>query len=214
MNLRTSCSRELATEITFEKSLFKNVSNCDVMLLELLPPGAYIDPFQLRSLREFGGPKFLSDPVDVEQPEYLAPSLNISLYTSPLSDATDKQDFLMTSVTIPIHLRYHRPSSSDEYTSVIIQNPLLLLSCTQKDYIGAVIGEEELPCTSATLIKCKWTVVKYLSDVDAIEVTVPVGQTSHTLLVVVGTLIMTVAGSLVILLKTFNFNYGIKEKIS
>ncbi|XP_033751668.1 phosphatidylinositol-glycan biosynthesis class X protein-like [Pecten maximus] len=203
--------RELTTKITFGRSLFRNLSNCDVMLLELLPPGAYIDPFQLRSLREFGGPRFISNPVDVEQPEYLAPSLNVSLYTSPLSDDVDS---LMTSVTIPVHLRYHRPSSSSENISVIIPNPMLLLSCTAKDYTGAVIGVEDLPCTSATLIKCRWTVVKYLSDVDAIEVTVPVGQTSHTLLVVVGTLLMTVAGSFIILLKTLKFNHRNKEKVS
>ncbi|OWF46475.1 Phosphatidylinositol-glycan biosynthesis class X protein [Mizuhopecten yessoensis] len=154
--------RELTTKITFGKSLFKNFSNCDVMVLELLPPGAYIDPFQLRTLREFGGPRFICDPVDVEQPEYLASSLNVSLYTSAL---TDDMDDLMTSVTIPIHLRYHRPSSSVEYTLVSIPKPLLLLSCTAKDYTGAVIGEEDLSCTSATLIKCRWTMVEYLITV-------------------------------------------------
>lgn len=199
--IKNGFHRELTTKITFGRSLFKNVSNCDVMLLELLPPGAYIDPFQMRSLQEFGGPKFLSDPVDVEQPEYLAPSLNVSLYTSDLSDATDS---MTTSVTIPVHLRYHRPSSASDYTSVIIPNPLLLLSCTAKDYTGDVIGKEDLPCTSATLIKCRWMVIKYLSDVDAIEVRVPVGQTSHTFLVLVGTILMTVAGSFLILLKVFN----------
>jgi len=49
--------REIRTEVRIPNSLMDVNPDCSIVIVELLPSGAYVDPFQLQSLQEFGGPK-------------------------------------------------------------------------------------------------------------------------------------------------------------
>jgi hypothetical protein len=70
----------------------------------------------------------LNDPMEMEQPEYLSLPQKILVY----SQITVKGQRLSTSVTLPIHLRYHRSESEGGYVKVIQKHPEIFLRCDGK----------------------------------------------------------------------------------
>jgi len=53
--------REIKTSLTITKELMPDVTpdgdvTCSMVFLETIPSGAYVDPYQLKSLKPFGGP--------------------------------------------------------------------------------------------------------------------------------------------------------------
>ena len=225
--------RDLMTEIKLPPTIVTEVEcACHVQIHEHFTSGVYIDPFQLRSMVNFGGPRFLSPLVDVEQPEYRSSPLEVKLFTR-MQKTTGGG--LATNLTIPIHLRYHKISTNndDNDASIFISNPIIYIKCdgmlndidnnnqrnsqntskssdtkkaklpNVKCYSSDIVKRKEiLPCDSSNNNKkCEWDHIKYQSDIDAIQVNVPVGRKQDLNYVVFGTLTLTILSCVLIVVK-------------
>lgn len=192
--------RDLVTKLTIPIGVFDNAVNlgkCRCLLIEELPSSVYVDPFQLTQYLQFGGPEFISPEVDIEKPEYLSAAFNISIFTQALESSTG---YWVTNVTLPIHIRYHRPSSdpSQYYQQVTIPDPGVYINCS--DNSNSISSEEEIeaPCDRTNTKLCIWRKIDYKSDSDVVSIQIPVGKNNHLLVVILGTLIVTLGSCIVI----------------
>lgn len=194
--LNSGFHRDLITEVKIPKSLLSQKdSACYSICRETLPSSVYVDTFQLKSISKHHDFKFISPTLDIEKPEYQSSPFSVLIY----SDLHMGPDSVFINVTLPIHLRYHKPDT--EYRKFEIKNPDIFIYCTNKDFKGEVIKSEELPCNSEDKKLCNWSLLKYKSDKETISVMVPVGNTHHQSLVVIGTLSVTFGGCLWIVIK-------------
>lgn len=201
--LNNGFHRDLSTTVEIPLSLFSHRNiQCYSICKEDLPSSIYVDTFQLKSISKHLGLQFVAPTLDIEKPEYQPETFSIfpvliysSVYVGPQS--------VLINVTLPIHLRYHLAMT--DYRQFKIWKPQILLRCTNNaDFIGEVLREEELPCTSDDKTTCIWNVLKYQSKTDFIPVMVPVGNNDHMILVVIGTLSVTFGSCLFIIIKVIN----------
>lgn len=109
---------------------------------------------------------------------------------------------------LPLHLRYQAPSDS-LYNAVPVLAPRVLVQCWyQLDEIATHLpvctkGKDtsvlKLPCDATTIKYCYWTPVKTDTETtgaDTLQVDIPCGLKDHTILIVIGTVSMTVLGTL------------------
>ncbi|KAM8805037.1 phosphatidylinositol-glycan biosynthesis class X protein [Eudromia elegans] len=104
----------------------EDLRECTVAARTHLPPGVYVDPYELASLQRHNFTKALviPDAVDVEAPEYLATELAVLLYMTP--DPRCSECF---TATLPVHGRYHRPTANNETVLVALKSPEILICC-------------------------------------------------------------------------------------
>lgn len=201
--LKDGFHRDLQTIIEIPLSLFtqREGMKCHCLYKEFLPSSTYVDTFQLKSVSKHLGFDYVSPTLDIEKPEYQENTFSIFsilIYTDFLVNS----DRVISNVTFPIHLRYHLPAT--DYRNFSIMNPGVLIRCNNADYIGEIMRTEQIPCTPKEDILCEWNIIKYNSDVNDIRVEVPVGNTNHTVLVVLGTLTVTFGSCLWIVYKVLN----------
>ncbi|XP_046571342.1 phosphatidylinositol-glycan biosynthesis class X protein-like [Haliotis rubra] len=175
-----------------------DINHCMILLLEKLPPGVYVDPFQLSAMLQFGGPKVLVDAaVNIEKPAHLSPPHTLHVYTE-LKTVTDNDEgfSLAASVTLPIHLRYQPPTHETSVTHVdlVISNPRMFTNCSIKESVALL----QAPCDYTNTSQCLWHEHHYLAEQDSVACRVPVGNTSYLPLVVAVTLLVTGLGCLFI----------------
>ncbi|XP_071106927.1 phosphatidylinositol-glycan biosynthesis class X protein-like isoform X2 [Haliotis cracherodii] len=175
-----------------------DIQNCGILLVEKLPPGIYVDPFQLSSRLQFGGPKVLVDAaVNIEMPAHLSPPHTLHVYAD-LKTVTDNDEgfSLAASVTLPIHLRYQPPAyeTSITHVDVVISNPRLFTNCSIKESVALL----QAPCDHTNASQCLWHEHHYQAEVDSVTCSVPVGNISYLPLVVAVTLLVTGIGCLFI----------------
>lgn len=113
---------------------------------------------------------------------------------------------------LPLHLRYQAPSDS-LYKAVPVLAPRVLVQCWyQPDEIAnsathlpvCTNGKDtpsvlKLPCDATAAKYCYWTPVKTDTETtgsNTLQVDIPCGLKDHTILVVIGTVSMTVLGTL------------------
>ncbi|XP_022312521.2 GPI alpha-1,4-mannosyltransferase I, stabilizing subunit-like [Crassostrea virginica] len=195
--IKNGFHRDLFTKILIPSSLIE--PGCLCLMEEEFPPGMYIDPYELKNLREKGGPQFSSPAVDIEKPKELSPSLKFLIYPPPF---TLESSVYVTNVTIPVHLRYHQPSSSDRTVQVQLRNPRVYLLCDVKEESIVKIKKKEYPCSSLDK-NCTWTEISYMTDAIQVEFEVPVGCLHHRPIVVVSTLGVTILSCLYLCQKFF-----------
>lgn len=191
--------RELFTKIFIPSSLID--ANCECLIEEQFPPGMYVDPYELKNYREKGGPKFISPAVDIEKPKELSPSLTFTIYPRPFTTVTIESEYV-TNVTVPVHIRYHQPSSRHETIQIQLKNPRIYLLCDVHNK-SIQMEKKTFPCNSVDK-KCLWTEIKYKTDVINIEFDIPVGSLQHHGTVVSVTLAVTIASCLYLSLKLFH----------
>ena len=85
-----------------------------------------------------------------------------------------------------------------------ISNPRLLLSCADED-IARNCSERRVTsfCDETGLEKCEWLNLPYKINVASIEVSVPVGNTEHTSLVVAVTTLVTSGATIYLVITMF-----------
>lgn len=170
--------------------------NCVILLKELLPSGLYVDTYQTDSLYQHGAAKVYSPAeIDLELPEYLSQSHEIFVYKNTTSYDTD--DLLQAEVSLPVHLRYHRPRVDDKFLSVSLWPPTVMLHCMCADWLSK---QEELvaaPCSKDTSLSCMWLQL-HCTGGKELSFEVPVGQLGHFLLVTVATIIVTFTSTAVL----------------
>lgn len=178
--------RELFTKIFIPTSLID--AKCECLIEEQFPPGLYIDPYELKNYREKGGPQFDSPAVDIEKPKELSPNLVFIIYPQQFTAIGPEY---VTNVTVPVHIRYHQPSSRYDTVQIQLKNPRLYLLCQVIDK-SIQMNKKQFPCNSVDN-NCLWTEIKYKTDVINIEFDVPVGSLHHQGSVISVTLAVTLA---------------------
>jgi len=112
--------------------------DCRIVLVDLLPHTAYVDPYQISELRRFGGNDTVlmsAEGVDVEAPSTSPKALQMVVVTSLLSPNTSPPSSLTDLITtpsrvsLPVHSRYQQPSLLSSFASVRVAPPMLLASC-------------------------------------------------------------------------------------
>ncbi|XP_056235199.1 phosphatidylinositol-glycan biosynthesis class X protein [Seriola aureovittata] len=179
--------RELITTVDLSPDVLSGVR---VLLVHRWPRGVYIDPYQLASLRDQSDWQILLDSaIDLEVPAHK--TSGFVTYVYPNHDDPNPRRL---KVTIPIHGRYHEPSSVGKtFTSVDIQPPELLLrteKCTQLNN-SEPHTVVDAPCTVHNSSTCPWVKIQHQQEHGPVSLQVPVGDGSLLIPVCSGTLLVT-----------------------
>jgi len=187
---------------------------CRLVIEETIPRGMYVDPDQLRDMRAMTGLNtYVPSTVDVEKPEWESEAFRVLVFRN-----LDIQENLrVTSVRLPVHLRYHKPSqpnpmdalastgtSGSPVAIVKLQNPRLLLACQEEDVTAQCPSRTVTSyCDASGSSKCEYLLVPYKINVNSVEVSVPVGNSEHTWQVVGLTTFVVSGGTIYLLVALF-----------
>eukprot|EP00075_Anas_platyrhynchos_P031367 XP_027320620.1 phosphatidylinositol-glycan biosynthesis class X protein [Anas platyrhynchos] len=171
---------------------------CTVVARSHLPPGIYVDPYELASLQQHNLTKvvLIPDVVDVEAPEYSATGLVVLLYLE-----RDPRCSHCFRGVLPVHVRYHRPAGDGEEALVALKSPEVLVCCCD-DHLSTESwkpAEVEAPCSGKRDYPCQWYSAAHKPAYEELTLQVPVGLKQHSALVCVVTLLATVFCSSLIL---------------
>jgi len=213
--------KELSTEIELMWTTSILPESCRLVVEETLPRGMYVDPDQLRDLRAMTGLKTYIPVaagtvggVDVEAPEWESEAFRVLIFRK----LHIQENLRVTSVKLPVHLRYHRPappnpaqdsiatagSTSSPLAIVKLQNPRLLLTCDEDDFVSQCPARAVTSyCDSTGTAKCEYLQVPYKINTNSIEVSVPVGNSDHTWHVVGLTTFVVSGGTVYLLVALF-----------
>ncbi|NXH17739.1 PIGX protein, partial [Bucco capensis] len=163
-----------------------------------LPPGIYVDPYELASLQQHNLSKvvLIPDVIDLEAPEYLATDVLVLLYME--SDPRCSRCF---RATLPVHGRYHRPAEDSKEALVVLKSPEVLVCCCDNCLSAECWkpAEVEAPCSGKTNRPCQWYSVPHKPVYEESVLQIPVGLRQHSSLVCVVTFLATVLCSGLIL---------------
>lgn len=165
-------------------------SQCMVVLKEVLPRGAYIDPYQIHRIKDIQI-AFQSE-VDIEKPEYLSPQQTLLVYLPLLS--TSKTGYLKAESVLPFHLRYHQPQIGDYSRATVNINPPTHVFTNCSDGFSAL---EKIPCSSSDSRLCLWQ--KLNCKAATVTTNVPVGDFNHLIPVSVITILSTFGSTALLL---------------
>ncbi|XP_015492482.1 phosphatidylinositol-glycan biosynthesis class X protein isoform X2 [Parus major] len=196
----TTVTQELLKEgfhrdLLVKVELGEDAGGCAVAAQLRLPPGIYVDPYELATLQQNNLTKavLFPDVIDVEAPEYLARDLLLLLFLEP--DAHCSRCF---RAAVPVHARYHRPAEGTWEALVVLENPEVLLCCCHKGpryHTGHLTAEcwepaeVDTPCPSDTSSPCQWHSAKHRPVYEELMLRVPVGLREHSSLVCALTLL-------------------------
>ncbi|XP_068135257.1 phosphatidylinositol-glycan biosynthesis class X protein [Hyperolius riggenbachi] len=186
--LKNGFHRDLITRVSIQ-GFAEQVNSCRIVLRESIPSGLFVDPYQLSSLQQQNLTEaVLLTSVDVEAPEYLSTAHTALVYMRP--DDTCSNCYIST---VPVHARYHRPSSHTHQVSVHLQNPQLLIRCS-KEFLQSGCPNHllvEAPCGTFNGKQFQWLDVPYTMVKENPVVQVPVGIAQHSPAVCIVTVAVT-----------------------
>ncbi|XP_066858565.1 phosphatidylinositol-glycan biosynthesis class X protein isoform X3 [Anser cygnoides] len=186
-------------------------AGCSVVARTHLPPGIYVDPYELASLQQHNLTKvttqkvwplaasqavLIPDIIDVEAPEYSATGLVVLLYLE-----RDPRCLRCFRGALPVHVRYHRPAGDGEEALVALKSPEVLVCCCD-DHLSTESwkpAEVEASCSGKRDYPCQWYSATHKPAYEELILQVPVGLKQHSALVCVVTLLATVFCSSLIL---------------
>jgi len=179
---------------------------CTLLVEETIPRGAFVDPDEMRDLRfRTGLRSYIATKVDVEKPEFESEAYRVYIFRA----LEVRENLRVTDVQMPVNLRYHKPSpphpdGSPPSATVKIPNPRLLLSCPGEDLVS-LCGARAVTtyCDDTGHTKCEWLNIPYKVNVGSVEVSVPVGNTEHTFLVVGLTTLITCGATIYLAITLF-----------
>lgn len=200
--------RDVLTNIEWDLSSLTtgfDVKNCQLLLLEHLPNGIYVDPDQIRNGEEFGGPQVFSR--DVVNVESMAHHSTVNqIFVVPKTMIRSRR-IVIANISLPIHLRYHRAALNKTFVSVILSSPTVLGRCNGIiEHLGTHCASEltKAPCVDKTgSVLCDWFILKSASEgqpltSDPLVFYVPVGQREHLWSVISLTVLSTMTGCAVV----------------
>ncbi|XP_076847708.1 phosphatidylinositol-glycan biosynthesis class X protein [Brachyhypopomus gauderio] len=155
------------------------------LLVQSLSSGVYTDQYQLASLGEHTGLQVLLDlPVGLEDPAYASNEFSAMVYLSspgPLQ------------AVVPVHGRYHRPSTSGGWVQVPIDTPRLLLRPEHCKTATPIPPHKvaDAPCSVHNESLCSWLEIEGLQVLGSVSLEIPVGDFSLTAPVCAVTVLVT-----------------------
>lgn len=201
--LKDGFHRDLLIKVKFGESI-EDLQTCRLLIKHYIPPGLFVDPYELASLRERNLTEavMLSESFNIEAPNYLSNESAVLIYARQ-----DAQCIDCFQAFLPVHYRYHRPHKKDGDTLIVVNNPDLLMYCDQEFPILKCWAQSEVaaPCALKSEEICQWKSMQYKSILKNLTVQVPVGLTIHTSLVCSVTLLITILCSTLILLAVFKY---------
>ncbi|XP_052262585.1 phosphatidylinositol-glycan biosynthesis class X protein-like isoform X2 [Dreissena polymorpha] len=166
--------REIHRKLTFPVALLPGLVpggdvECHVMFDELIPAGAYMDPYQLENLRMFVGLNVeIHDQVDLEAPEFQSSAIHVSVF----SNLSLIGDSWQAGYVFPVHIRYHGISDSSEFVRVKFITPSVAIRCqdttyqmTFYGYGGPIHSQQSRLCSRGSPILCDWMFIQTEKDI-------------------------------------------------
>lgn len=198
--------KQLLSEVELMLTTTLLPDRCTLLVEETIPRGAYVDPDEMRDLRFRSGLKsFIPAQVDIEKPEFESEAYRVYIFRS----LGVRENLRVTAVQLPVHLRYHKPAppapdGSPPAATVKIPNPRLLLSCPGED-LGSNCTARAVTafCDETGVNRCEWLNIPYKINVVSVEVSVPVGNSEHTSLVVGVTTLVTCGATIYLIIALF-----------
>jgi len=204
--------KELVSEVELMLTTTLLPDKCTLLMEETIPRGAYVDHDQLRELRYRTGLRsYIPTRVDIEKPEFESESFRVFLFRS----LRVQENLRVTNIQLPVHMRYHKPDApppsksfnnepSAPMATVKISNPRLMLSCQDEDLLSNCSDRMVTSfCDETGEDRCEWLNLPYKINVQSIEVSIPVGNTEHTSLVVAVTTIVTCGATIYLVISMF-----------
>ncbi|NXD42053.1 PIGX protein, partial [Copsychus sechellarum] len=191
----TTVTQELLKEgfhrdLLVKVELGEDAGGCAVAAQMRLPPGIYVDPYELATLQQHNLTKAVVFPgvIDVEAPEYVARDVLVLLFLE--QEARCPRCF---GAAVPVHARYHRPAQGTGGALVLLESPEVLLCCCHS-HLSAECwepAEVDTPCSSDSTSPCQWHRTKHRPAYEGSMLRVPVGLREHSSLVCALTLLTT-----------------------
>ncbi|NWI74424.1 PIGX protein, partial [Dryoscopus gambensis] len=191
----TAVTQELLKEgfhrdLLVKVELGEDAGGCAVAARTRLPPGIYVDPYELATLQQHNLTKAVLSPdvIDLEAPEYLARDVLLLLFLEP-----DPRCSRCFRAAVPVHARYHRPAEGTEEAVVVLESPEVLLCCCHGRLSAECWepAEVDTPCSSDSTGSCQWHSTKHSPACEESMLRVPVGLREHSSLVCALTLLTT-----------------------
>ncbi|XP_036378694.1 phosphatidylinositol-glycan biosynthesis class X protein [Megalops cyprinoides] len=185
--LKRGFHRELKTTVQYGPL---SPDGLQALLVQTLPRGVFMDPYQLASLHQDTGLQVLLDSeVDLEAPAYLSQGFSAFVYAT-----WDPEIPGRLQAAVPIHGRYRRPSGSGRgWERVEIEPPRMLLrreGCQQLLPTPPHVLVDA-PCTFRNLSRCRWLEIQLPQGQMDVSLELPVGNQSLVVSVCAGTLLVT-----------------------
>ncbi|NWQ66848.1 PIGX protein, partial [Neopipo cinnamomea] len=202
----TTVTQELLKEgfhrdLLVKVELGEDAGGCAVAARTHLPPGIYVDPYELATLQQQNLTKavLIPDVTDVEAPEYLATALVLVLYLE-----VEPQCSHCFRAAVPVHARYHRPTEGSQHALVVLESPEVLFCCCHSHLAVECWepAEVEAPCSAENLGPCQWHSTTHRPAQEQSMLEVPVGLREHSSLVCALTLLTTLLCASLILAAT------------
>ncbi|XP_060689946.1 phosphatidylinositol-glycan biosynthesis class X protein [Hemiscyllium ocellatum] len=153
---------------------------CRIVIKEQLPQGLYVDPYELASMREQKSKEiFVQDEIDIEAPEYLSATHAIIVYLKP-----DLRHHGHFTGTVPVHVRYHRPTDREEAIALVtLPGPQLMIHCQENSPLPESwkLGVTQAPCSASNHSICIWLNVNYQNRLPSRRITSCLGLLGITI---------------------------------
>ncbi|XP_055677570.1 phosphatidylinositol-glycan biosynthesis class X protein [Lutzomyia longipalpis] len=187
--LNSGYHRELLYQLDFG-GRFKKSTQCDIVIVQTLHQGVYVRGDQLAEIkRHHLKNSYIPVHVDIEAPAEISSSFTLYLYTKSYDKAV---------IRLPIHFRYHYPSSLTSFANVPMYEPSIYTSCPGRNYEGEASQSYYFPCSNATQVidydqeelsgvsVCTWFDLKCkVFSRGVATVSVPLGNLNMNIVVVV-----------------------------
>lgn len=188
---------------TTDEAVSNGPSAATVVMDEVFPESVFLDQYELDELLRVNRQKHMQgdqafdtyfetriwneNGVDVEKPVMVSPIVYSTFVTNGTWTRAEngRTEFLSVRFTVPIHFRYQAPSDGDnEFSTVHLHSPIAI----------SVLDDGETTERA--------TVVKLENNFPILEIKIPRGQLQDTEHVKLVTVIVTVFGSLLVVLVT------------
>jgi len=207
--------RTLHHNISFAAYFSKNYtkSNCQLELLEYLNKGVYLDEEELKNHGKLDNVVLLNGGTwDTENPQYKISSCSLLFSVHKISN------FSLVGVSIPIHFRYHEPST-EHYTNCTVYPPLVYFKCGADSNSVALkiqslrnVTQGIPPFTKEDLTNTVRAITQDARRLESIYrqnkvvVRIPIGDKSLEVVVTIVTLITTIVGCIHIIYTSFKYS--------
>uniref|UniRef100_A0A1B0CLB9 Phosphatidylinositol-glycan biosynthesis class X protein n=1 Tax=Lutzomyia longipalpis TaxID=7200 RepID=A0A1B0CLB9_LUTLO len=111
---------------------FKKSTQCDIVIVQTLHQGVYVRGDQLAEIKRHH-----------LAPAEISSSFTLYLYTKSYDKAV---------IRLPIHFRYHYPSSLTSFANVPMYEPSIYTSCPGRNYEREASQSYYFPCSNATQV--------------------------------------------------------------
>lgn len=186
--VKSGLHKELISEIEISSPI---ESDCAIVMIEVLSESVYVDEYEVDEIERFGGPEvYLFNNIDLEKPTYFS-NQNIAIITY----APARKNKLSFNISLPIHMRYQKPSEKYEKLMVTIPPPKVFIECKKGDVKQKIIHILEGNFSNSQ--EC--VEVKPSETWSSVSTWIPTGQPRDSDLVNVATIVVSSLGALCVI---------------